>query len=179
MARKKPRGLATYRRHHVAGFQVREVTISDVEVAEMKLEVTRENPSRRTLDGEVQEIVERSGVVRANLNRYLEMVQAKHVRKVVFLAYSDIGAIMDNSAEPPPSVPPLGEGLIAFFCARETAEAILGDLEEQFGRYAERWGSDFARRWYWWQVAVISLRFGWRWAQRLTELGVVLRRLIS
>jgi hypothetical protein len=53
------------------------------------------------------------------------------------------------SAETPKSA----ESVLALLYAPDRLEAILGDLEENYRRYAAKHGVAAARRWYWFKVA--------------------------
>jgi len=81
------------------------------------------------------------------------------------------------AAPPPPRVPRLGERLIGLFAPREVSEAMLGDLEEKFAVKVATDGVKKARRWYWREVGLTGLSFGWRWLQRAAALEAVLRRI--
>jgi hypothetical protein len=48
--------------------------------------------------------------------------------------------------------PRAAEWLIRLFAVVREAESILGDLQEEFSLQASRFGSAFARRWYWRQT---------------------------
>ena len=173
MAKRKHRGANGIRRDRVSLGQFRRTITQEFSYTELRSELRRQlAPHMKSLDDEVHDIVIRGAVVQARLRSRIVEIHSEYL-EAILMAQSE-----QRLSELPPSVPPLGERLIAFFCGRGTAEAILGDLEEQFGRYAARWGAGFARRWYWWQAAVIGLRFGWRWIERLIAFGGALRRII-
>src|SRR5690348_7435569 len=56
-------------------------------------------------------------------------------------------------------IPPLAERLVRWSSARSPhADSLIGDLEEEFARVAER-ASDDARRWYWKRALSLSWHY--------------------
>jgi hypothetical protein len=49
-------------------------------------------------------------------------------------------------------VPRLAEQTACLLVSRPEADATLGDLEEKYRQYADRYSPRYATFWYWWQV---------------------------
>jgi hypothetical protein len=82
--------------------------------------------------------------------------------------------------------PRLAMWLLTLFALDDAAEHILGDLLEEFTRYASKSGVPFARRWYWRQTLKTILQLGvlgFRTAPLLTTAAVAggffLRKLVG
>lgn len=64
-----------------------------------------------------------------------------------------------RSERPAVQVPRFAEQLACLLVTRADADVLVGDLEEQFQRYAIRYGQRYSTFWYWWQVgSLISSR---------------------
>lgn len=57
-----------------------------------------------------------------------------------------------SGKEPIPRPPEAAEKLLYFVLPKRHREAILGDLEEDFPKVCQKFGSRSAMRWYWWHV---------------------------
>jgi hypothetical protein len=71
--------------------------------------------------------------------------------------------------------PRLAIWLLTFFALDDEAESILGDLLEEFSVLESKFGSGFARRWYWrqtWKTVLQLAGHGFRTAPWLTTAAV-------
>ncbi len=73
-----------------------------------------------------------------------------------------------------PICPPVfAELLISWLAPENTAQALLGDLQEMFENNVSRLGERQARRKYWMQVVVSFRPLGWQWIKRTTLLSLL------
>jgi hypothetical protein len=63
--------------------------------------------------------------------------------------------------------PRLAEFCISLLAPRNTAQALLGDLQEMFQANVRRLGEQEARRKYWLQVAASARPLLWTWIKRI------------
>ncbi|MDA9401741.1 permease prefix domain 2-containing transporter [Bradyrhizobium sp. CCBAU 45389] len=83
-------------------------------------------------------------------------------------------AEQDSSAPPKRSTPPAAAAfLLAFIAPKNSAQALLGDLEEIFQRNAIRLGEPQARRMYWFEVARSFGPLLWQWIKRMGFVTLV------
>lgn len=79
---------------------------------------------------------------------------------------------------PPPakrSHPPAPAAfLLAFIAPKNSAQALLGDLEEMFQKNADRFGDSQARRMYWFEVARSLRPLVWQWIKRMGLVTLVI-----
>jgi hypothetical protein len=75
------------------------------------------------------------------------------------------------------STPPCsGSAILEYVCPPDQLEAVLGDLERNFHRRANKRGFAAARRWYWWQVARSVIAFGIRIVVAATFLREIMKK---
>lgn len=55
-------------------------------------------------------------------------------------------------------VPEIGQKLLPFLLPKKLRDAVTGDLTEDFGIYAAKWGRRYALRWLWWELAGLAVR---------------------
>jgi hypothetical protein len=67
----------------------------------------------------------------------------------------------------PGSPPALAELAISLLAPKNSAQALLGDLQEMFQKNAHRFGEKQARRKYWMQVASSLAPLVWHWLKRI------------
>jgi hypothetical protein len=78
-----------------------------------------------------------------------------------------IAPIRVTPAKATGSPPQFAEHCIAFLAPKNTAQAILGDMEEMFQNNVRRLGEKEARRIYWMQVRASGGQFLWQWFKRI------------
>lgn len=84
---------------------------------------------------------------------------------------------VERSSCPRATVPSTAEAIISYVCRPDCAEAVLGDLQRNFSRYATRHGEKAARRWYWWQTIRTGATFCTMALSRLVLLKMLLGKL--
>ena len=77
----------------------------------------------------------------------------------------------------PLEVPGVSERVLSLVCPPYMVDAVMGDLEERFGKLATRHGPGFARWWYRYQVGWATLSFGGRLFTRLGSIAEIFKRL--
>jgi hypothetical protein len=73
------------------------------------------------------------------------------------------------------STPPAAAAfLLALIASKNSAQALLGDLEEVFQKNAERFGDSEARKMYWFEVARSVRPLVWQWIKRMGFITLVI-----
>lgn len=104
----------------------------------------------------------------------IELTAEEH--KVLVERIAELQAGMTQVAPPPAkrSSPPAPAAfLLAFIAPKNSAQALLGDLEEMFQKNAERFGESRARRMYWFEVARSVGPLVWQWIKRMGFITLV------
>lgn len=70
--------------------------------------------------------------------------------------------------------PMLAELFISFLAPKNSAQGLLGDLEEMFQKNADRYGAKQARRKYWMEVARSFGPLLWQWLKRIGFFTVLI-----
>lgn len=70
-------------------------------------------------------------------------------KRLLRFEIEELKVILKQSPHPSPlEVPVLGERILSYMCSPSQLEGMLGDLEENFRRQAEKRGVRVAKRWY-------------------------------
>jgi hypothetical protein len=104
----------------------------------------------------------------------IELTVDEHRMLVARIA--ELEAETTQAVPPPPkrSSPPAPAAfLLAFIAPKNSAQALLGDLEEMFQKNAEKFGDDQARRMYWFEVARSLGPLVWQWVKRMGFITLV------
>ncbi|MHC1944020.1 hypothetical protein IF803_06500 [Bradyrhizobium sp. UFLA06-06] len=105
------------------------------------------------------------------LQREIEVAKLEHAAFAAVLkaARKKIENVEVHAAPPPKrSSPPVTAAfLLAFIAPKDSAQALLGDLEEMFQKNAERFGDKQATRMYWFEVARSIGPIAWQWVKKM------------
>ena len=84
------------------------------------------------------------------------------VRAVQRKAWAEVLAELDkNSKSDNAGIPNFGLKLVPFLVPRKLRDPVIGDLEEDFRKYATLWGRPYALIWLYWELGGLFLsRFG-------------------
>ncbi|MGY8709513.1 permease prefix domain 2-containing transporter [Bradyrhizobium sp. 18BD] len=111
------------------------------------------------------------------IQKQIESARSEHkkLRAMIEAAQDCLDKASQQSTSPPKrSTPPaVAAFLLAFIAPKNSAQALLGDLEEMFQRNAERFGDSQARRMYWFEVARSVGPIVWRWIKRMGIVTLV------
>ena len=76
--------------------------------------------------------------------------------------------LLQTKVRKEPGTPPvLAELFISFLAPKNSAQGLLGDLQEMFQKNAERYGAKQARRRYWIEVVRSFVPLLWQWLKRI------------
>lgn len=115
-----------------------------------------------------------------NLFIQKEIESARHeykkLRVTIKAAQEQLDKAAQQSASPArkrSSPPAPAAFLLALMAPKNSAQALLGDLEEIFQKNAEKFGDSRARRMYWFEVARSMGPLVWQWIKRMGFVTLV------
>jgi hypothetical protein len=125
-------------------------------------------PRQEMIDAAFRSIVADRENARSNLHKEHARLRA---RLDMLRASADM--LQANAACKEPAAPPmLAELFISFLAPKNSAQGLLGDLQEMFQKNAERFGERQARRKYWIEVARSFGPLLWQWLKRIVAVAV-------
>jgi hypothetical protein len=112
------------------------------------------------------------------IQKEIESARNEHekLRIMIKAAQERLDKVSQQSAPQLPkrsSPPATAAFLLAFIAPKNSAQALLGDLEEIFQKNAERFGDSQARRMYWFEVARSMGPLIWQWIKRMGFITLV------
>jgi hypothetical protein len=106
----------------------------------------------------------RGSIIEQTVSSFLVDRARRRLRSELTAEFDKVISVAEKASTSPPM---LAEFLISCLAPKNTAQALLGDLQEMFEQNAERFGEKQARRKYWMQVANSVLPLVWHWLKRL------------
>jgi hypothetical protein len=127
-----------------------------------------------TIRGLPQDPQMRGKIIDQTVRSFLADRARKRIRSEITAEFDRVVSIAEKASMSSPASPPmLAEFLISCLAPKNSAQAMLGDLQEMFEQNAGRFGEKQARRKYWMQVASSIVPLVWRWVKRLGLLTLL------
>lgn len=94
-------------------------------------------------------------------------------------AYVTVSAAMEEVVDARQFAPPIGWWILALTCSRDQLDAIAGDIEEGFARYARERGHAAAHWWFWIQIVTSFAHLAVRAIQKTLPIADLFKKLNS
>lgn len=94
-------------------------------------------------------------------------------------AYVTIGTSMEEVVDAKQIAPSIGWWILALTCSRDQLDAIAGDIEEGFARYARERGHAAAHWWFWIQIVTSFAHLAVRAVQKALPIADLFKKLNS
>lgn len=111
-------------------------------------------------------------LLQKEIENQVKLTREEHEKLTAKIREIQEGLDVTEHIAPPPlpkrtSPPASAALLLAFIAPKNSAQALLGDLEEMFQKNADKFGEDRARRMYWLEAARSVGPIVWQWVKRM------------